>query len=680
MRKHLPVFALCILLAVCMMPVSTFGAESDDYHGYRKVTIKPPQFTREQVQLNADEAAGLPAKLDPREEPWFKQNIRVRDQADTGLCWAFAATSAAQISYAKKVYEEAQGQSGEGDSEQSGTDPGQSGQPGTDPDQPAVTSPELSPVHLAYFLYNRVNDPLGNTPYDKDQIVDGTPWQDMGGNCFQSILHLATWSGAGAEADTPFVIETGEDGPYYAGPNTFDKSLAYSNALILDDAEAYFEFPDLETEKNIIKTMVGRYGAVDTGIFESSGYKKKTEDGELAHYNPKGNVNHEIAIIGWDDSFPASDFRVIQPGDRHPTQDGAWLALNSYGEEEPGKGYFWISYESVDVMEAGAAGYDMEQPDPDLSLYQYDGTVSTDYAKMYPTEIAANVYTAPADHQIQLDEVGLTNWDAGPSEYTLTIYAGLTDTAKPNSGLKQLTQQIRVDAPGYNTVDLVHPVTIDAGEKFTVALTCNDASVFGTESDYTEVDVYGDPVIVTKAGIRTGQSFYYDREDNLWRDAAKDRSPFCFRIKAIAEDAVCIHQYEETSRVDPEKGIDGYAIEKCKSCAHRVKTVLPALKPVPDNTKITKLVPAKKAMTVKWRKSNEKIVGKNIDGYQIRYSLKKSMKGAKTVTVKGWTVTSKKIKKLRSKKKYYVQIRTYKKTDGKTYRSAWSRAKAVKTR
>ena len=85
-------------------------------------------------------------------------------------------------------------------------------------------------------------------------------------------------------------------------------------------------------------------------------------------------------------------------------------------------------------------------------------------------------------------------------------------------------------------------------------------------------------------------------------------------------------------------------------------------------------------MTVKWRKSNEKIVGKNIDGYQIRYSLKKSMKSAKIVTVKGWTVTSKKIKKLKAKKKYYVQIRTYKKTDGKTYKSAWSAAKAVKTR
>ena len=56
------------------------------------------------------------------------------------------------------------------------------------------------------------------------------------------------------------------------------------------------------------------------------------------------------------------------------------------------------------------------------------------------------------------------------------------------------------------------------------------------------------------------------------------------------------------------------------------------------------------------------------------------MKSAKTVTVKGYNVSSKKIKKLKAKKKYFVQIRTFKKTDGKTYYSAWSAAKAVKTR
>ena len=55
------------------------------------------------------------------------------------------------------------------------------------------------------------------------------------------------------------------------------------------------------------------------------------------------------------------------------------------------------------------------------------------------------------------------------------------------------------------------------------------------------------------------------------------------------------------------------------------------------------------------------------------------MKSAKTVTVKGAKKTTKTIKKLKNKKTYYVQVRTYKSVDGKRYYSKWSKAKKVKT-
>ena len=43
-------------------------------------------------------------------------------------------------------------------------------------------------------------------------------------------------------------------------------------------------------------------------------------------------------------------------------------------------------------------------------------------------------------------------------------------------------------------------------------------------------------------------------------------------------------------------------------------------------------------------------------------------------------ITSSTIKKLKAKKKYYVRIRTYKKVNGKTYYSGWSKAKNVTTK
>ena len=93
----------------------------------------------------------------------------------------------------------------------------------------------------------------------------------------------------------------------------------------------------------------------------------------------------------------------------------------------------------------------------------------------------------------------------------------------------------------------------------------------------------------------------------------------------------------------------------------------------PKGVSISKVSAAKKAMTVKWKKPST-TYRKQMSGYQIRYSTSSKMTGAKTVKVSGATKTSKKISKLKSKKYYYVQIRTYK----GSYYSSWSKAKKVK--
>ncbi len=96
----------------------------------------------------------------------------------------------------------------------------------------------------------------------------------------------------------------------------------------------------------------------------------------------------------------------------------------------------------------------------------------------------------------------------------------------------------------------------------------------------------------------------------------------------------------------------------------------------PASTSIKSLKASKKAVTVKWKKQT-----KNTDGYVIQYSKSKSFKkGNKTITVKGKSKTSKKIKKLKKKKKYYFRIRTYKSYNGMTLYSKWSKTKSKKVK
>lgn len=82
----------------------------------------------------------------------------------------------------------------------------------------------------------------------------------------------------------------------------------------------------------------------------------------------------------------------------------------------------------------------------------------------------------------------------------------------------------------------------------------------------------------------------------------------------------------------------------------------------------------KKKIKVSWKKN------KKASGYEITYSTKKSFKGKKTITIKNNKTTRKIIKKLKSKKKYFVKVRSYKQVGKTKIYGAYSKVKTVKVK
>ena len=108
-------------------------------------------------------------------------------------------------------------------------------------------------------------------------------------------------------------------------------------------------------------------------------------------------------------------------------------------------------------------------------------------------------------------------------------------------------------------------------------------------------------------------------------------------------------------------------------------TVTKSKTKAPKKTSIFALKAGKKKFVVKWKKQ------KSISGYQVQYSTdKKFRKGKKTTTIKKAGASKKTVTGVRSKKKYYVRVRTYKnvKVNGKTTKkySGWSGVKAVRVK
>lgn len=106
-------------------------------------------------------------------------------------------------------------------------------------------------------------------------------------------------------------------------------------------------------------------------------------------------------------------------------------------------------------------------------------------------------------------------------------------------------------------------------------------------------------------------------------------------------------------------------------------TKKPAVKPAKKVTvkkQAAKVKAGKKKLTVTWKKD------KNASGYQIKIATKKNFKGAKTYTVKSYKTYKKVIKKLKSKKKYFVKVRAYKTVGKSKAYGAYSAVRSCKVK
>ena len=164
MKKGLVVTiaAVCLFIVTGMLPQGSVSAEPED-SGYRqfdrqKITFENPS----DAALKRRSASELPARYDMREQS-YAQYIKVKNQKNTEMCWAFADTTTAEITLLHQ-------QSRTGSS---------------------VVPVEFSPVHLAYFLYNRQNDRLGNTGKDKNIAGYGRTYSEAGGNNLMTFQSLA---------------------------------------------------------------------------------------------------------------------------------------------------------------------------------------------------------------------------------------------------------------------------------------------------------------------------------------------------------------------------------------------------------------------------------------------------------------------------------------------------------
>ena len=110
---------------------------------------------------------------------------------------------------------------------------------------------------------------------------------------------------------------------------------------------------NLEDEKlknewlNILKIHIMKYGSINSPIIapneETFNYSTNAQyykEGVTSAYSG----GHAISIVGWDDNYSKNNFKT------KPAGNGAFLCLNSWGENWGDNGYFYISYYDDNII------------------------------------------------------------------------------------------------------------------------------------------------------------------------------------------------------------------------------------------------------------------------------------------------------------------------------------------
>lgn len=158
----------------------------------------------------------------------------------------------------------------------------------------------------------------------------------------------------------------------------------------------------------------------------------------------------------------------------------------------------------------------------------------------------------------------------------------------------------------------------------------------------------------------TGESWYYSKRTDDWSNE------FYYGIRPVIHIDLSSSAWRSAGTY--KMGVITDAMMAQKNGNNDIKSIQNKV------GKISKIKSIKKGFKISWNKMN------NIDGYNIQYSLKKNFKKSKTVKIKKATTTSKKIKKLKKKRKYYIRIRGYKKVNSKIVYTKWSKTKTKKTK
>ena len=385
----------------------------------------------------------IPTQFDLRDEI----DIKVENQASTGICYAFATLTAVETNLALN----------HGD------------------------NVDLSEVHLACLADNSIGYG-GRFIEDTDSYYIGKV-----GPVYESEWPIEDLWAANKDSNTTAIYNylTGRTSSLSSTvkevlKQTTAKKLITETVIFpsITKGSNTYDDVDVDAVRMAIKTHIMKYGSIFAGM--SSTAIKSYNGLYVSNASRSNQVDHAISLIGWDDNFPVENF----PRTARPAAPGAYLALNSWGDDWGNGGYFWISYE--------------------------DYWAETDLCGVVATEDIPS---------ISFGEIELTNLDTNEEILSSTVVKGTNVQVKINTLINEFIEnqdQFEISIISPSGEDITNEITIsgNAIESDEVQISFNLNTNELATGVYTINIKYGNETISTTIQVEghtiEGVGWYYD--------------------------------------------------------------------------------------------------------------------------------------------------------------------------
>ena len=271
--------------------------------------------------------------------------------------------------------------------------------------------------------------------------------ESAGGKYTMALAYLLSWQGPILESD----VEQASS----------DEVL---QSVHLQEAH-FYDSENLDE----IKLAVYQYGGVSSSIYASvsssnlagsSSYNRLTNS---YCYVGNSKPNHDVVIIGWDDTYPAKNFSAAVP------KDGAFICQNSWGTGFGDDGVFYISYYDSNIGNQAVSYVKVDTNNTYSYIYQSDlcgwvGQIG------YNKQWAYGANTFVADSAQQIEAAGFYALGENTS-YQLYFVSNYENTSSLSE--KELVASGTLQDKGYYTIKFNSAKAVEEGESFAIVLYVN---------------------------------------------------------------------------------------------------------------------------------------------------------------------------------------------------------------